>query len=274
MNSRWRSLLFVPGDRPERFEKAETGGADVAIVDLEDGVSRAAVAMARVNVRTWLSSPRPGAGAVRAVRVSPPGTDDLELDLQALDGLSPDIVVVPKAESSQALDAIARRVGATAGSPRLMAGVETVNGVLAVSSLLQLAGVGSCYFGAEDYVADLGGVRTDEGYEVLAARSLVAMHASVNGVAACDQIVSRFADLERLEIDARQGRSLGYRGKMCIHPGQVPVVNRVFGEGGPLEWARRVLAAAAQHDGGVFTLDGQMIDGPLVAQARQIAADS
>jgi citrate lyase subunit beta / citryl-CoA lyase len=191
--------------------------------------------------------------------------------LVALTGVPlPDVLVVPKAESAASLSAIATRLAVT--GPQLLAGIETVRGVLAASELLSLDVVGFCYFGAEDYIADLGGVRTVGGTEVLTARSLVAMHARLNDVAASDQIVSQYNDLERLEVDAELGRSLGYRGKICIHPGQVAVVNRVFDAGGSLEWAQRVLEVAAQHDGGVFTVDGQMIDGPLVAQAQRIVA--
>jgi citrate lyase subunit beta / citryl-CoA lyase len=268
---RARSLLFVPGDRPERFAKAESGGADIAIVDLEDGVSRSAVVAARGHVREWLVSARPTGGATRAIRVSPARTDDHELDLIALTGVPlPDVIVIPKAESAASLSAIAQRLGIS--GPQLLAGIETVRGVLAASELLSVPHVGFCYFGAEDYIADLGGVRTVGGTEVLAARSLVAMHARVNDVVASDQIVSQYNDLERLEIDAELGRSLGYRGKICIHPSQVAVVNRVFDAGGSLAWARRVLEVAGQHDGGVFTVDGQMIDGPLIAQAQRIVA--
>ncbi|MGD9794478.1 MAG: CoA ester lyase [Acidimicrobiia bacterium] len=273
-----RSWLFVPGDRSDRFAKAEMSGADVAIVDLEDGVSGPNKASARQQVAQWLATPRPDGGAIRAVRVNALDTDDYVADVDALrDAPRPDVIVVPKAESAEDMVTVLTSWWTVDGhNVRLLAGIETVRGVLAAGEILAVEGVDYCYFGAEDYMADLGGVRSEGGIEVLTPKSLVAMHAHVSGVWALDSIVTRINDLDLVERDAVLGKSLGFKGKICIHPSHAGPINTVFSSGGGfsagagLEWARKVVAAADEKGSGAFSLDGQMIDAPLIAQARRI----
>jgi citrate lyase subunit beta/citryl-CoA lyase len=158
----------------------------------------------------------------------------------------------------------------------VLAGLETVLAVLDARQLLAAPAVTACYFGAEDYVADLGGVRTIDNLEVLVPRSRVAMAARLAGVMALDQIVPDIADGARFSRDAAQGRSLGFAGKMCIHPAQVPWANAAFSSSAAeMDRARRVLAAAVDAEAsghGVFAFEGQMIDEPLLRQARSVLA--
>ena len=128
------------------------------------------------------------------------------------------------------------------------------------------------YFGAEDFITDMGGVRTEAGLEVLYARSRVALGARLAGVHAIDQIVPRFDDEERFLDDARAGRAIGYGGKLCIHPSQVPLANQVFSPSvEEIDHARRLVAA---HDAAIargeaaIAFEGQMVDEPMVRRAR------
>jgi citrate lyase subunit beta/citryl-CoA lyase len=140
-----------------------------------------------------------------------------------------------------------------------------------------VAGVDAVSFGAEDYIADLGGVRTPSSREVLYARSRVALAARVAGVTSLDQVVVAFGDDATFRADAAEGRAIGYRGKLCIHPSQVPLANEVFGHtDAEVERAHRVLAAyeaSSRAGAGVTVVDGQMVDEPMARLARAVLAD-
>ena len=127
------------------------------------------------------------------------------------------------------------------------------------------------YFGAEDLVADLGGVRTPGNAEVATARAMTALAARVAGVPVLDMVTTAVRDDDRFAREAREARDMGYAGKLCIHPAQVPLAHAAFTPSEEqVDWARRVLAASEQVGGGVAVVDGAMVDGPLVAQARRI----
>jgi citrate lyase subunit beta/citryl-CoA lyase len=265
MNARWRSVLFVPGNRPDLAAKAPRCGPDLVVLDLEDAVPPAAKADARAVVR---QAARDLLGVVPvAVRVNPPGTPWFADDVAALpEDLT--AVVVPKLESAAGLEAVARAVGGHA----VIAGIETVRGVVDARDVLGRPVV-ACYFGAEDYVADLGGVRTDANAEVAWARSWVAMAARLAGVAALDVVTLHFGDADRFVLEAGEARALGYCGKLCIHPAQVPLANSAFTPSADeIEWARRLLAAFEEAAGTTIALDGQMVDEVVAARARAILA--
>ena len=131
----------------------------------------------------------------------------------------------------------------------------------------------ACYFGAEDYVADLGGVRTDSNDEISVARSLVAIAARLAGVSALDMITLDFGDDERFVREAREARALGYAGKMCIHPRQVQLADGAFRPSPEeLEWARRLLRAFDDAAGATIAFEGLMVDEVVAARARAIVA--
>jgi citrate lyase subunit beta/citryl-CoA lyase len=157
----------------------------------------------------------------------------------------------------------------------VMAGIETAAGVWHVAGALGPP-VTAAYFGAEDYVADLGGVRTAAGQEVLYARSRVALAARLAGIPAVDMIVADFGDDDRFLREGAEARSLGYAGKLCIHPRQVPLAHTAFAPApAEIAEARRVVAAydeAARAGRAAVAVDGRMIDEPLAAQARAILA--
>jgi citrate lyase subunit beta/citryl-CoA lyase len=258
---RWRSPLFVPGNRPELVAKAALAGADVVVLDLEDAVPPAEKADARAAVVASIAGiPEHGSVEVEVcVRVNPPGTPWFADDVAALpDGLA--AVVVPKWESVVDI-----------GRP-IVAGLETVRGVADARDLLG-GPVLACYFGAEDYVADLGGARTASNMEVATARALVGMAARLAGVAALDMITVDFGDDDRFRDEAGEARALGYAGKLCIHPRQVELANHAFlPSADEIAWAGRVLDAFDAAGGATIGVEGQMVDEVVAARARAILA--
>lgn len=263
--ARWRSVLFVPGDRPELAPKALRCGPDVVVLDLEDAVPPAGKAAARDAVRGSVESL---AGQVPvAVRVNPPGTDWFADDVAALP-TGVDAVVVPKLDTPEQLAAVAEAVG---GRP-VVAGLETVRGALDARLVLR-APVVACYFGAEDYAADLGGVRTPDNAEVAYPRAHVAAAARLAGVPALDMVTIDFRDHDRFAAEARDARALGYAGKLCIHPDQVALAHDAFRPSEEeVAWATDLLAAFAAAEGRTIAFAGQMVDEVVAARARSILA--
>lgn len=264
-----RSLMFVPGGRPELLPKVARTRPDGVVVDLEDAVAPDAKDTARAAALGGLLAARPGAGTV-LLRVNPPGTPwygpDVEAAARACAAGVLDGVVVPKYERAEQLDAV--RGALPAGAP-VVVGIETGLGVADARPLLA-ARPDAVYFGAEDYIADLGGRRTPEGAEVLYARSLVCLAAHLAGVPAIDQAVVAVHDAEAFRVDAEQGRDFGYRGKICLHPTQAEIAHEVFTpSAAEVEHARAVLAAAEQ---GVGVVAGQMVDAVHVTMARGVLA--
>ncbi|MCU1457200.1 MAG: CoA ester lyase [Actinomycetia bacterium] len=272
---RLRSLLFAPASRPDVVAKLPRSEPDGIVLDLEDAVAASGKSEARAVARELggkLASENPGIAVyvrVNAV-VSEWFADDMRVALQ------PDLagVVVPKLDSVAQLDTVAEAL-AEAGCRDLpvLAGIETAAGVAHLDDLLRPP-VAVAYFGAEDFVADMGGVRTAGSREVLYARSRLVLAARLAGVHPLDQIVASYDDEATFVADAEEGRALGYRGKLCIHPNQVPWANRVFSPSEEeLDRAHRLLdaytAAAATGDA-VIVFDGQMVDEPMARRARAL----
>jgi citrate lyase subunit beta/citryl-CoA lyase len=218
-----------------------------------------------------------GKGSAVFTRINPPGTawfaDDVLYGLNAeLDG-----VVVPMVETVDGLDSCARALAqAGFGHLGIVAGLETGLGVADARSLLAHPQVIAGYFGAEDYIVDLGGIRTSSNVEVQYARSAVALAGRLARKPVIDQIVANFRDLERFSLEAFEARAMGFSGKLCIHPDQVAQANAGFTPSEQeIERAERLLAA---YDIGVASgvaaidFEGHMVDEPLAEQARQILA--
>jgi citrate lyase subunit beta/citryl-CoA lyase len=263
MSPRWRSVLFVPADRPDLAAKAAASGADAVVLDLEDAVPVTRKAAAREELRAGVSSI--DGAATTLVRVNPPNGSHFVADITALPEHGVDALIVPKLESP---DDLARVTAAT--ELPVVAGIETVLGVLDARAVL-VAPVVACYFGAEDYVADLGGARGADNAEVATARSLVAMAARVAGIPALDIVTIDFGDDARFVREAREARALGYAGKLCIHPRQVPLANDAFlPSADEIDWAQRVLAAFDDAGHATIAFEGQMVDEVVAARARAI----
>jgi len=265
MTARWRSVLFVPANRPELAAKAPRSAPGAVVLDLEDAVPPAAKVDARGSAARAAAEL---AGVVPVcVRVNPPGTEWFADDVAALPpGLA--AVVVPKLESAAQLVEVARALGDRA----VVAGLETVRGVADAREVLRPP-VAACYFGAEDYVADLGGVRTPGNAEVAWARSFVAVAARLAGVPALDMVTIDFGDDDRFVREAREARALGYAGKMCVHPAQVALAEVAFRPtDDEVDRARRLLAAFEAAGGETIAFDGQMVDEVVAARARAVSA--
>lgn len=280
---RLRSLLFVPGDRPERMEKALGCGADALILDLEDAVAPEAKQAARAHVAAFLARGRGvgnEAGVRRFVRINPLGSGLADVDLAAIARLRPDGIVLPKAEGAASVQALAARITQHGGDavPILPIATETPAAVFQLGSYAQCAEhLCGLTWGAEDLPAAIGAStsREENGsytppYQL--ARSLTLFGAHAAGVAAIETVYPALADLEGLAAYAARGRRDGFGGMMAVHPAQVPIINAAFAPGeAEIAHARAVVAAFNAHPGaGVLRLDGRMIDRPHLAQALRL----
>lgn len=255
-------LLFVPGDRPDRFAKALASGASGIIVDLEDAVAADRKDAARAAVRAYLEAGG-DLGAV-AVRVNAPESAHGQADLEMLAGAPrPAAVVVPKAEDVGLLG----HVSATCGNVPLIALVESPLGLLACETLARGANVLALAIGPYDLAAALGGEPDREAMLPHRARILVAARAA--GRLALDGPAREYANPEICASDALHARRLGYDGKLLIHPLQIAPVRAAFAPTqDELARARRIVEAARTSSPAV--LDGAMIDAPIVAAAERM----
>jgi citrate lyase subunit beta/citryl-CoA lyase len=269
-----RSVLFSPGDRPELLRKAPATGADVLAFDLEDAVVPDRKPAAREAVAEVLSDPAFDPDAEVCVRLNPGAATAADLDAVLAGDARIDAVMLPKVAGIDDVVRVERLLAERGRDLPAFALIESAAGVLRAETVARADLVDALVFGAEDLAADVGATRTDEGTEVLYARERVVLAASAAGVDAIDTVYTDFEDVDGLAAEAAFARTLGYDGKLAIHPDQVPVVNEAFTPSPDrVEWARRVLAAkeAADREGrGVFAVGGEMIDAPLVAQAERI----
>ena len=263
-----RSLLYVPASSEAMLRKAPSRGADVIIVDLEDGVLPDAKEGARAQAEgLWLELDL-GSSEV-LLRVNAPGTPWHEDDLAAAARIRPAGLVLPKCEDPAIVAAVAARLE---GTPLFLM-VETARGILAAPELARGSHVAGLLFCAADFRASLRASRAPHEGEILVARSMLALAARAAGVAVFDTPFFEYRDEVGLQRSARRARSLGFDGKTCIHPAQVAVVNRVFAPTAEeVERARKVVEAlqAAQREGrGVATVDGEMVEALHGAEARR-----
>lgn len=258
-----KSLLFVPGDRPDRFEKALNAGADAIILDLEDAVTAGKKAEAREAIAAWLSPERPV-----YVRINDPATELYEDDLES--AVRPGLagIMVPKAEDPAQLAQLASRIGEI----RMIPTIETALGVWNVRAVAEVPGVERLAFGPVDLQFDAG--ITGEGTELLYARSRTVLASRVAGILPpLDGVTVALDDPAQLEADVDRARRLGFGGKICIHPKQVEAVNRGFSPSEEeVAWAERVLREAETTTSGAIQVDGELIDRPVIERARAVLA--
>lgn len=269
-------MLFAPGNRADLIAKLPRSHPDAVVLDLEDAVPTAAKADARPVVRDAARDLIAAAPHLPVfLRVNAPSSAHFADDLAAL---TPELagVVVPKLESARDVQSVVDALQARGLSLPILAGLETAGGVWNAREVMGHPAVRWAYFGAEDYTTDLGGHRTAGNLEVLYARSRVALAARLEGVAALDIVYTTLNDDAGFRADGAQGRALGYAGKLCIHPAQVPLAHDLFGPTpAEVQRARAMLAEAheaATSGQGVFTFEGQMVDEPMLARARHVLA--
>ena len=266
--TRVRSLLFMPATRADMIAKIPRIAPDVAVADLEDAVHVADKERARGVAAAAIDALGPDVPVTVLVRVNPVGSPWFADDVAAAAGCAAAGIVVPKLATRHQLADVRQVLARHSWSGALLvAGLETVLGVAEARALVA-AGVSAAYFGAEDYIADIGGRRTRGGAEVLYARSQVAMAAHLAGIPAIDQAVVGLGDDEHFRADAGGGRDLGYQGKICIHPRQVTLAHEVFTPTeAELARARAVVEAGRA---GVAVVDGEMVDDVHVRMARAV----
>ena len=255
-------------------ETAVGAGADAVIFDLEDAVAPAAKAAARRTVRETLDD-LGGVDPDVCVRINPYDRRG-RADVEAVVGdvsTPPDAVALPKVDGPAAVAELADHLADLgADDVGIVPLIETATGVVAVEAIAAAAGVEAVAYGDQDFTADVGATVTDDRTESLYARQRTVVAAAAAGVDAVDTVDTDIGDVAGLREQAEFAVDIGFDGKLAIHPDQVPVINDAFTPtADQLEWAEAVLdgqARAADADEGVFTVDGQMIDPPLVERAR------
>ena len=275
---RLRSLLFVPGDRPERFEKALTSGADAVILDLEDSVAPANKPKARDSVHEFV--PRHAGETKLLIRINPLASPEFEEDLAALSSLHLFALMLPKAEGAASVRKLASALASAI--PILPIATETPSAIFEIGSYREVSAyLCGLTWGAEDLSAAMGAAtarRTDGRYTppYELARSLTLFAAQAAAVPAIETVYPDFRDLNGLRAYAGRGRRDGFSGMMAIHPSQVEAINQTFTpDASEIAWAEKVAAAfAANPDAGAIQLEGRMLDLPHLKLALRILASA
>ena len=265
-----RSLLFVPAVRPDRYPKALATGADAVCIDLEDGVASGAKDEAREKAIALLAARQPTRAEV-ILRVNDTKTDLGQADLAALDDARawPDALMLPKVSGADEITQVEAVLARSSAVLPLIAQIETAQGLSAAREIAAASPhVSAVFFGAIDLSADVG--CAVEWEALLYARSRVVLAAALAGVSALD---SPFMDVRAVDLladESRRVRRLGFVGKAAIHPTQVSVIQEAFSPApDEVAWARKIVAAYEQQQGGVLLVDGQLIERPVVQSARR-----
>lgn len=266
-----KSMLFTPALRVDRFASGLHSGADVALADLEDSVSPSLKVEARASVVECLSQPRPE-GVRVAVRVNALDKDLGLEDMAAVlsSPLPPDLILIPKVESAQAVLQAEQVIEGSGKAIRLLALIETVEGVHNVVEIARsspiLAGL---VFGAADYTHDIGAEICWE--SLFYPRNKIVYAAKLAKIQAIDTPYFEIEDLEGLAKESFKMKCIGFTGRCVIHPKQLDVVQEAFSPSREvLEYARKVVAAADNSDGNICKVDGNMVGTPIIQRARML----
>lgn len=277
-----RSMLFMPGNNPGMLQSAAILGADSIILDLEDAVSLTEKDSARILVREAMKNVD-YEGVEVVVRINPLTTPYADEDIEVIGRVKPDALMVPKAteeeleEIHRRLDKIEAEEGFEKESIKLIPIVESAYGVQNVYSIIKASTrVVAVLLGGEDYTSDMGIKRSKAGDEILYARNRVAIACKAMKVDAIDTPFTDTNDFEGLEKDIALAKSLGMTGKASINPRQIDTIHAVYAPTeGEIRHAQRVLEAmeeAERESKGVFSLDGKMVDAPVINRAKNIVA--
>lgn len=265
-------LLFVPASRPERFAKALNSGVSAVIIDLEDAVAIDEKDHARAQLAQWLQA-NPQEQVL--VRINALGTPWHEQDLHLC--REPNVlgVVVPKAEQPGDLQRMAQACGQA-----LYPIIETATGLSLVRTIANTHGVARLLFGKLDLAVDLGmdypapaGEDDAETVFLLARSELVLASRAAGLDAPIDGVYTQLDDEAGLFTYARRSARFGFAGVLLVHPKQLSAVQRAYAPTATqIDWAQRIIAAAEQSNGAAVSLDGAMVDAPVIARARNILA--
>jgi len=273
-----RTMLFMPGNNPGMLQNAGILGADSIILDLEDAVSLTEKDSARILVREAIKNVD-YSNVELVVRVNPITTEFALKDIDVIARVKPDALMIPKAtqEELKAIDKLLMNIESEEGFPaksiKLIPIVETAYGLQNVYSIIKSCDrIVAVLLGGEDLTSDLGIKRTKEGEEIFYARNQVAIACRTMKVDSIDTPFTDTSDFEGLEADTKKAKSLGLTGKAAISPKHIETIHSVYAPtGDEIKHAKRVLDAMelAESEGkGVFSLDGKMVDAPVINRAK------
>jgi citrate lyase subunit beta / citryl-CoA lyase len=258
-----RSYLFVPGNRPERFEKARASGADAVIFDLEDAVQPQEKQAARETVREHMDAARPA-----FVRINAADTEWFANDAAAIAN-HPGVtgIVLPKAETREQIETVLAHAHP---SLTILPIVETARGFANLTLLCAAPRVQRIVFGTLDFQIDLN--IEGDGEELDMFRSQIVLASRLAGLTTpVDGVSTVLDDPVVIESEARRGRRFGFGAKLCIHPLQIDAVHRAYAwTDAELAWAERVLQAVEASSGAAVAVDGKMVDMPVILKARRM----
>ncbi len=258
------SYLFVPGTRPDRYAKAFGSGADAVILDLEDAVAPQDKQSARDSVSQHLAALPPA-----LVRINGIETEWFRDDLQMCRTAGAAGIVLPKAEQAGDIEFIVKQLG---GHIPLLPLIESAKGMWNAYAIAQCGGVERLMFGSIDFQLDMG--IPDDGEALLHYRSELVLVSRVAGIQSpVDGVTASLQDLAALRADTLRAKSLGFGAKLCIHPRQIATVNDTFRPSEQeIQWAKRIVEAAASAHGAALAIDGKMVDKPVLLCAQAILA--
>ncbi|MBL8080741.1 MAG: CoA ester lyase [Anaerolineales bacterium] len=281
MHSR-RALLYMPGDNWKMITKSITLGVDSICMDMEDGAAVNKKAEARETIIRALREIDFGASE-KLARINSVGSGWEKDDIEAVLPYRPDGIVIPKVESFEQVDWAGRIIegaelqhGWPLNSIRILIGVETAKGILNLKEIASHPRLDAIIFGGEDFAASIGATRTRDAVELLYARQAVIVACAANDLQAIDIVTIDYKDLDALRVESEFGAGLGFSGKQIIHPNQVRVVQDAFTPSEEaIAHAKRIVETfeASQKEGkGAYSLDGKMIDMPLLKSAQKVLA--
>jgi len=272
-----RTLLFIPGNNPGMLQNGGVLGADAVILDLEDAVAPLEKDSARILVAHALRNVDYGT-CETVVRINPLDTFAHD-DIATIVPCRPKALLIPKVQSAADIK-VAVELMEKAERPgqepvKIIALLETPRGLAEAYSIACAdSRIVALALGAEDYTASIGAQRTSSGIEILTARSLVLNAAAAAGIQALDTPFTDANDETGLLADTQLARQLGFSGKLTINPRQIDIIHSVLNpDTKDISWAERVIKAikvAAAEGSGVASLEGKMVDAPIVARAERI----
>lgn len=276
-----RAILYVPGDDLKKIHKAATLRVDCVCLDMEDGVALNRKEQARNTILEALHS-IDFLGSEKLVRINPIGSGYHEEDLrQALSG-KPDGIIIPKVETAETIEWAHRSISNVEkehrwpeGAIRLLAAVESALGIVHLEKIVRApARLEAIIFGAEDFASSVGATRSTQSWEVLYARSAVLTYTSAYNLQAIDMVYVDYKNIPGLVEEASLGAQLGFAGKQIIHPAQVEPVQEAFTpDQETIDLALRLIRAFGEGQSagkGVITLDGKMVEAPMIRAAERI----
>ena len=279
MHSR-RALLYMPGNNWKMITKSVTLGVDSICMDMEDGTAINKKAEARTTIAKALQELDFGKSE-KLVRINSVGSGWERDDIEAVLPFHPDGIVIPKVESfehvewaSGLIETAELKFGWPVNSIRVLIGVETPKGILNLKEIAAHPRLDAIIFGGEDFAAYIGATRTKDAIELLYARQAVVVACAANDLQAIDIVTIDYKDIESLRAESEFGARLGYSGKQIIHPAQVEPVQTAFTPNDEtIAHAKRIVETfeASQKEGkGAYSLDGKMIDMPLLKNAQKV----